>query len=353
MNDKSPGADMGPQGQPGGGKAVKKMSDIEKLRTELTKMEGQFKMALPEHVTTERFTRNLITAVQDNPDLLGCDRRSLFQAAMTAAQLGLMVGSALGHAYIIPFKVKQKSGKVINTATFIPGYRGYINLAHNSGEIQSLSAYEVCKNDEFEYELGLDPKLVHRPALGDRGDIIFVYCAVRYKDGGEHIEVMTTQDVEKIRARSKAPKSPAWQNDWMMMARKTVIRRAAKYLPLSIQRLAALDAAYEFQGKGGRIDLEGGLIIEGEATHVEPESQDPQPEQIQDQTAQKTKTQSKSKAKPKEEPSEPEPKQEEPAQEPAEAEETQEPEPEPEPEQEPKATPAPQMDLDDELAEFG
>ena len=170
MNDGRPQLETGtaPRGK------GQKDTPTQKLRTELVQMEGQFQMALPPHITVDRFTRNLMTAVQEEPKLLECDRRSLFQAAMTAAQLGLLVGAALGQAYIIPFNVEKPVGKEkkkVLTATLIPGYRGFIALARNSGEIESLAAYEVCENDEFDYQLGLEPRLFHRPALGDRGRI--------------------------------------------------------------------------------------------------------------------------------------------------------------------------------------
>jgi recombination protein RecT len=238
----------------------KNLSPFGAFQKETELMKGQWQLALPEHVTVERFTRNLLTAVQEDPKLLECDRRSLWKAAMTAAQLGLIVGKALGQFWIVPFN-NNKRGYI--EAVPIPGYRGYITLARNSGEVETLSAYEVCEKDEFDYELGLDPKLVHRPAKGDRGELTYVYCVVRYKDGGWHVEVMSRADVDRIRARAKARDDGPWVTDYMMMARKTVIRRAAHYLPLSVQRLAALDRAIE-EGRKATIDLEGGQVIDHE-----------------------------------------------------------------------------------------
>lgn len=240
-----------------------KVSPIAAFRREVDLMATQFKLALPEHVTVDRFTRNLLSAVQEQPDLLDCDRKSLMQSAMTAAQLGLVVGKTLGQFYIVPFYDSKKGKKV---ATSIPGYRGYITLARNSGEVVSVAAYEVCERDKFDYELGWEPKLVHKPGLGDRGAITHVYCVVKFKDEGGHIEIMTKADVDAIRARSKASSNGPWVTDYMMMARKTVIRRAAKYLPLSVQRLAALDAAID-KGVRATIDLEGGDVVEHETVN--------------------------------------------------------------------------------------
>ena len=60
------------------------------FRQELGGMEEQFKAALPAHIPVERFMRVLMTAIQNNPDLLGVERRSLWNAAMKAAQDGLL-----------------------------------------------------------------------------------------------------------------------------------------------------------------------------------------------------------------------------------------------------------------------
>ena len=252
--------------QPEGGNAVA-LKPIDQIKHLLSSeaMSKQFRMALPSHIKVEMFTRNLMTALQENPQLADCTRDTLLKSAMTAAQLGLLVGSALGQAYIIPFR---NQGKL--EATFIPGYRGYLTLARNSGEVESMQAFEVCAHDEFDYQLGFDVKLHHKPAMGDRGAIKFVYCAVTFKDGGRHLEVMTSAEVEAIRARSKSPNSPAWQKDWMMMARKTVIRRTAKYLPLSVQRLAAMENEHEF-GTSEPMNmgaLGGPATIDGKVTPV-------------------------------------------------------------------------------------
>lgn len=231
---------------------------------ELDQRLATFAQALPEHVPVAKFKRNLITAVVQNPDLLRCFRPSLFQAAMTSASLGLLLDPNLGHGYILPFKDNKKG---VLLAQFIPGYRGYIYLARQSGEISSISAYEVCENDYFDYALGLTEKLDHKPSDGDRGAITHFYCIVRYKDGGHHIEVMTKGEVDRIRLRSQSKNSPAWRDDYAMMGRKTVIRRAAKYMPLSVQRAAALDAAYD-TGRIARFE-DGEIVIDGDAVPVD------------------------------------------------------------------------------------
>jgi recombination protein RecT len=52
------------------------------LRTQLEQRAAEFRMVLPSHITPEKLQRTLLTAVQSNPDLLSCERRSFLNAAM-------------------------------------------------------------------------------------------------------------------------------------------------------------------------------------------------------------------------------------------------------------------------------
>lgn len=221
---------------------VKQESDT--VRTLLEKMKGQFEMALPKHVTPDRLIRVALTAVQNTPKLLECDRRSLLSAVMTCAQLGLEPDGVLGQAYLVPFK-----GKV----QFIPGYKGLISLAFNSGDVISLKAMAVRERDNFSYEYGLDEHLRHKVASGDRGEITDFYAYARLKGGGFVFEVMSRAEVEKVRDGSEGykafkagfTKSTPWHDHFEQMGRKTLIRRLSNYLPRSVQKAAAFEDAYE------------------------------------------------------------------------------------------------------------
>lgn len=233
-------------------------SPLQQFKAELELRKSMFGGLLPAHVPVEKFTSNVLAAVTMTPKLLECDRTSLFKSAMVAANLGLMVDPVLGHAYLIPYS---------NTVQCIPGYKGLIHLARQSGEIASLYAHEVYENDTFDMELGTNKRVLHKPLLkGDRGELIGVYAAWSYSKSIDQsgklamdFEYMTIADIEAIRTRSKAGTSGPWKTDYVQMARKTVIRRASKYLPLSVQRAAVLDNAYD---TGGVVDVaEGGEII--------------------------------------------------------------------------------------------
>lgn len=190
----------------------------------IKRSEGAIAKALPKTITPERFARIATTAVTQNPALGQCTPSSFIGAMLTAAQLGLEPNTPLGQAYLIPFK---------GECSFQLGYRGMIELAHRSGEFKSLEAHVVYSNDEFDYELGLDPKLKHKPAKSNRGEIEWVYAVYRLASGGYGFEVMSKSDIEEHRMKfSKAPNSPAWKNSWEGMAKKTVIKQALKYAPL-------------------------------------------------------------------------------------------------------------------------
>lgn len=198
-------------------------------------VKAQIANALPKHVTADRLARVAITELNRVPELKKCDPASFLGAVMQCAQLGLEPSLGLGQAYLLPFK-NNKKGTV--ECQFIIGYRGMIDLARRSGQMVSLSAFAVYEKDQFDYELGLNPTIKHKPSFDDdRGKLIFVYAVANLKDGGVQFEVMSKAQVDKIRAQSKAGSSSysPWQTHYEEMAKKTVIRRLFKYLPVSVE----------------------------------------------------------------------------------------------------------------------
>ncbi|MEC3884605.1 recombination protein RecT [Halobacillus sp. HZG1] len=206
-------------------------NQVNTIQAYLKKMGPEFERALPKHMDADRLGRIAMTTIRQNPKLLECSIPSLMGAVMQAAQLGLEPG-LIGHCYLVPFY----NGKMKETdVQFIIGYKGMIDLARRSGHIESIYAHTVHENDEFEYELGLHPKLVHKPSTGERGNMNFVYSVAHFKDGGYQFEVFSRNDVDKVKERSKAGKFGPWQTDYEEMAKKTVIRRMFKYLPISVE----------------------------------------------------------------------------------------------------------------------
>lgn len=241
---------------------------IDTVRAQLEKMKDQFAMVLPRHLTPERMFRVAMTAIQQTPKLLECDRKSLYSAVMRAAQLGLEPDGILGQAYLIPY------GKQVQ---FIPGYKGLIDLARRSGEVSNIIAKEVCKNDEFTVDFSLEVPFVHKPKLdGDRGEITHFWAMARFKDGGFHWDYMTKAEVQSIRDQSsgwqsakkysKTAESP-WEKHFVEMGKKTAIRRIAKYLPMSVQKAAMVEDLVN-AGKSFTTNEFGEFVIDGDTGEV-------------------------------------------------------------------------------------
>lgn len=219
---------------------------VTEVRSELDAIRPQLEEVLPTRMDPDRFLRVVAGAVLKSPKLLECDRISLFRAVMEAAQLGLEPTGLLGSAYLVPYRVQGKLH-----AQLIPGYRGLIDLARRSGEIETIYAQVVHGKDLFRIRQGTDPGIDHEPYIppadadpksededrreaADPGPIIGVYMvAVLRTASVRQIEWMTRAEVEAVRRRSRAGDDGPWVSDWPEMARKTVVRRGAKYLPLT------------------------------------------------------------------------------------------------------------------------
>jgi recombination protein RecT len=209
------------------------------FKSNIARQEREFRAALPVHIPVERFVRVLTTAVVNNPALLDADRRSLFLSALRAAQDGLLPDGREGALVTFGNKVQ-----------WMPMVAGILKKVRNSGELLSIAAHVAYSNDEFAYELGDEEKISHRPALDDRGKPRLVYAIAKTKDGGIYREIMTVADVEKVRAISRAKDSGPWVSWWGEMARKTVLRRLSKRLPMSsdIDGMIGREG-YDFEGE--------------------------------------------------------------------------------------------------------
>lgn len=212
-------------GQMSAAKAEKKT-----MQAYIKAMEPAIKKALPSVITPERFTRMVLSALSSTPKLAECSPQSFLAAMMTAAQLGVEPNTALGQAYLLPYR---NHGQM--ECQFQLGYKGLIDLAYRSGEVSVIQAHTVYENDVFEYELGMDPKLRHVPAKADRGEAVAYYAMFKTKDGGYGFEVMSVDDVQRHAQRyskSYGSGTSPWRSNFDEMAKKTVLKRALKYAPL-------------------------------------------------------------------------------------------------------------------------
>ena len=201
----------------------------------LEKMADKFREALPPTMDESKFISVLKLTLNKNPKLLQADKNSLMQTFMRAAQDGLYLDGREAAAF--------QYGQSVQ---YIPMVEGMIKVLHNSGLIKTISAEVVYENDLFDYELGTKPQLTHKPLIvGDRGKPICVYAIAVTTNGGEYMELMNMQEIEKCRAVSKASSSPhsPWVKWFDQMAKKTVMHRIAKRLPKNdaINSVVAVD----------------------------------------------------------------------------------------------------------------
>jgi recombination protein RecT len=241
---------------------------VREIKDELERIRTQVEEALPKQMDPDRFLRVVAGAITKNPDILRCDKLTIFRSVLDAAQLGLEPTGLLGSAYLVPYG---------RTCTLIPGYRGLIDLARRSGEIESIYAQIVRSRDVFRIVQGTDPGIIHEPYIApplldardeeqqkaqDPGPVIGAYMVAVLRDrsgqaGIRQIEWMTYAQIEAVRKRSRASGSGPWVTDWDEMARKTVVRRGGKYLPLTpeAQKGWSLDEEAErYAGSPPKID---------------------------------------------------------------------------------------------------
>ena len=207
-----------------------KSTETKSMQTYIKSMESEIKKALPSVLTPERFTRMVLSAISSNSELGKCTPKSFLGAMMNAAQLGLEPNTPLGQAYILPYRNKGTL-----EAQFQIGYKGLIDLAYRSGEVEVIQSHIVYENDEFECEYGINTKLSHKPASENRGNPIKVYALFKTKSGGYGFEVMSMDDVKRHAEKySKAygTSFSPWKSNFEEMAKKTVLKKVLKYAPL-------------------------------------------------------------------------------------------------------------------------
>lgn len=199
--------------------------------------------ALPRHLKPDTMLRIALTAFRLNPKLGQCEPASVFAAVIQASQLGLRP-NLLGECYLIPYK--DRNGKM--QCQLQIGYQGLLELVRRSGLVESIGCYLVHTRDDFKITLGTDPGIYHVPFMdGDRGEVKLGYAVAKIKGGGLHVEVMTVEQINAIKARSqnviaaaKYDSRTPWDTDWDEMARKTLARRICKWLPKSNELATAL-----------------------------------------------------------------------------------------------------------------
>lgn len=195
----------------------------------------QVARALPKHLSPDRFLRVAVTALMRTPKLKDCDQVSFFNSLLTLSQLGLEPDGRVAH--LIPFENRKRN---VTECQLIIDYKGLVELANRSGTVSNIHADKVCENDVFDFDRG-EIRAHKIDFKQPRGKAYAYYALVRFKDGSEKCEVLTREDVDAIRSRSRAGQSGPWVTDYDEMAKKTAFRRLSKWIQLSPEFREALE----------------------------------------------------------------------------------------------------------------
>jgi recombination protein RecT len=235
------------------------------LEQQLAPLAPKFEMALAGQMPVDRLIRTVMISVERAPALLDCDRQSLFNAAMSAACLGLEVDGVTGQAFLIPFARR---------AQLIIGYKGYNTLAARGGI--TIRGKIVREGDPFEWENGTGAYVRHKALPGNDRRIIAAWASAEHRDRPPVIEVLHIDELMAVKNKSPgAKKKDSPWNDpnvgFPAMCEKTAKRRLARSLPLTIIQLAArMESATDERGQAAWISPDHGLVVDGEATPIGP-----------------------------------------------------------------------------------
>lgn len=194
---------------------------------------------LPKHLSADRMVAVALSAMTKTPKLAGADvdQPSFFKAMMTLSEVGLEPNGI--HAHLIPFKNNRRNCTEVQ---LVIDYKGLVLIASRAGF--QCSAFAVYEGDEFDWSNGECHRHVPHFLLGKEAGNPIAYVAriVDQSSGLTHYEIMSLKQVDKIRKESRAGSSGPWVTHFDEMAKKTVFRRAAKWLPLGSEAAAAVMA---------------------------------------------------------------------------------------------------------------
>lgn len=215
------------------------------LQQQLTQREPKFRESLPKGIEAGPFVNTIVVAVSLNPRLLDADRKSLMLSCLQAANDGLLPDGREG-ALVEFWDTRAKVAMV----QWLPMTYGIRKKIYQSGQVKGLICECVYSRDSFSYRLGDSPRIKHRPALGERGEIVAAYSIAELKSGFISREVMDIGEILKIRDRSSAWRGAVakgkqqftpWGTSLAEMCRKTVLKRHSKQLPMSRETRHLMD----------------------------------------------------------------------------------------------------------------
>lgn len=230
------------------------------VQTQLKKNREKILSTLPKGFNYDRSCGVVINAINSTPAVANCTPTSIFLATIAGFRCNIEPNGPLQKGYLVPFKNSKKG---IMEAKFMPSYRGLIDLMRRSPEVNNIYAHEVKEKDKITVSQGTNKQIKHEfPAnpFSDRGKTIGYYSVVEYADGTKDFETMDLAQIEEVRETSKSKNSGPWVTWYDEMAKKTVVKRLSKRVPMSIEAALAVKADHQIATgdfKDDVIDIEG------------------------------------------------------------------------------------------------
>lgn len=208
------------------------------------------KQTLGDPKKAERYTAAIMSAVATNPQLQQCEAKTILSGSLLAESLGLAHSPQLGQYYLVPFKVKAKNGVPEHyDATFILGYKGYIQLAVRSGNYKKINVMEIKEGEFISYN-PFDEEVILQPIQDvderEKAPTIGYYAMFEYINGFKKVMYWSKAQMlahadrfspafskvayEKLQ-RGEIPQqdlwrySSFWYKNFDEMAKKTMLRQ--------------------------------------------------------------------------------------------------------------------------------
>lgn len=216
----------------------------------------------------QRFMTAIISAVSTNADLAKCNHTSILSAALLGESLKLSPSPQLGQYYMVPFKKKGKNGEPDDVvATFVLGYKGYIQLAIRSGYYKKINVVAIKEGELVSYDPLTEEikiNLITDDEIREKTATAGYYAMFEYLNGftksiywskkkmlqhaDKYSPAFSAENMVKLESGKIADKdmwkySSFWYKDFDGMAQKTLLRQLiSKWGVMSIEMLRAFEA---------------------------------------------------------------------------------------------------------------
>ena len=231
---------------------------------------GSVQALLANRLSSEKiktdFMNSVIEVVTGSPELQACTPQSILAESLKAASIHLPLNKALGRCYVVPFK-----NKGVPTATMVIGYKGYIQLAKNSGHYRNINADVVFEGQiTYRNHLTGEIRIDHEPT-SDKVVGFFAYIEelngfnktlymsidqmahyaktyVTYLKFNNKVTEDTLKQKMQYHATHGLEQGIGWMSDSVTMAKKTCLRQLlTKWGDLSIEQQEAIanDVSYD------------------------------------------------------------------------------------------------------------